>query len=111
MRTVYADSADFLSKHVEAARAHDREKSSYKDFKTYYEEADVLLIDDVQYLQGKTQTLDIVFQLFNTRAPCCGFWGWWRRVMVDHGRFIIGGHIRLGGCRQRSGAHRGRGWE
>ena len=66
MRTVYADSADFLSKHVEAARAHDREKSSYKDFKTYYEEADVLLIDDVQYLQGKTQTLDIVFQLFNT---------------------------------------------
>ena len=31
--------------------------------------------------------------------------------MVDHGRFIIGGHIRLGGCRQRSGAHRGRGWE
>lgn len=66
LRTVYADSADFLSKHVEAARAHDREKSSYKDFKTYYEEADVLLIDDVQYLQGKTQTLDIVFQLFNT---------------------------------------------
>jgi len=66
MRTVYADSADFLSKHVEAARAHDREKSSYKDFKTYYEEADVLLIDDVQYMQGKTQTLDIVFQLFNT---------------------------------------------
>lgn len=66
MRTVYADSADFLSKHVEAARAHDREKSSYKDFKTYYEAADVLLIDDVQYLQGKTQTLDIVFQLFNT---------------------------------------------
>ena len=66
MRTVYADSADFLSKHVEAARAHDREKSSYKDIKTYYEEADVLLIDDVQYLQGKTQTLDIVFQLFNT---------------------------------------------
>lgn len=66
LRTVYADSADFLSKHVEAARAHDREKSSYKEFKTYYEEADVLLIDDVQYLQGKTQTLDIVFQLFNT---------------------------------------------
>ena len=66
LRTVYADSADFLSSYMEASVAHDREKSSFKNFKTYYEEADVLLIDDIQYLQGKKQTLDIVFQLFNT---------------------------------------------
>lgn len=66
LRTVYVDSADFLSRYTEAAQAHDREKTSFKNFKTYYEEADVLLIDDVQYLQGKSQTLDIVFQLFNT---------------------------------------------
>ncbi|MDE8701630.1 chromosomal replication initiator protein DnaA [Adlercreutzia equolifaciens] len=66
LRTVYVDSADFLSRYTEAAQAHDREKASFKNFKTYYEEADVLLIDDVQYLQGKSQTLDIVFQLFNT---------------------------------------------
>ena len=31
----------------------------------YYEEADVLLVDDVQQLQGKKQTLDIMFQIFN----------------------------------------------
>ena len=65
LKTVYVDSAELLNDYMEATVAHDKEKSSYKNFKTYYEEADVLLIDDVQYLQGKKQTLDIVFQIFN----------------------------------------------
>lgn len=65
LSTVYVDSAELLSDYMEASAAHDKEKSSYKNFKTRYEEADVLLIDDVQYLQGKKQTLDIVFQIFN----------------------------------------------
>ena len=65
MRTVYVDSAELLSDYTEASAAHDIEKSSFKNFKTKYEEADVLLIDDVQYFQGKKQTLDIVFQIFN----------------------------------------------
>ncbi len=63
--TIYVDSAELLSDYMEASAAHDKQKSSYKNFKTRYEEADVLLIDDVQYLQGKKQTLDIVFQIFN----------------------------------------------
>lgn len=62
---IYVDSAELLSDYMEASAAHDKEKSSYKNFKTRYEDADVLLIDDVQYLQGKKQTLDIVFQIFN----------------------------------------------
>lgn len=65
LKTVYVDSADFLSKYMEATVAHDKDKSSYRTFKDQYENADVLLIDDVQYLQGKKQTLDIVFQIFN----------------------------------------------
>lgn len=65
LSTIYVDSAEFLSEYTEASAAHDKQKSSYKNFKTRYEEADVLLIDDVQYLQGKKQTLDIVFQIFN----------------------------------------------
>ncbi len=73
LSTIYVDSAELLSDYMEASAAHDKEKSSYKNFKTRYEEADVLLIDDVQYLQGKKQTLDIVFQIFNKltgpRAP------------------------------------------
>ena len=66
LKTVYVDSADFLSGYVEATVAHDKEKASFKKFKNRYQEADVLLIDDIQFLQGKEQTLDIVFQIFNS---------------------------------------------
>ena len=65
LKTVYVDSADFLSGYVEATVAHDKQKSSFRNFKDKYQEADILLIDDIQYLQGKEQTLDIVFQIFN----------------------------------------------
>ncbi|MEG0070763.1 MAG: chromosomal replication initiator protein DnaA [Raoultibacter sp.] len=65
MKTYYVDSAELLSDYMEASAAHDKEKSSFKNFKTRYENVDVLLIDDVQHLQGKKQTLDIVFQIFN----------------------------------------------
>ena len=75
LRTVYVDSADFLSGYVDATVTHDKEKTSYRTFKDYYQEADVLLIDDIQYLQGKEQTLDIVFQIFNK--------------MVDEGKQVV----------------------
>jgi chromosomal replication initiator protein len=65
LKTVYVEAAELLNDYTEAIVAHDKEKSSYKKFKTRYEEADVLLIDDVQSLQGKKQTLEIVFQIFN----------------------------------------------
>lgn len=65
LKTCYVDSAEFLSDYMEASAAHDREKSSFRTFKTRYENVDVLLIDDIQFLQGKKQTLDIVFQIFN----------------------------------------------
>ncbi|MCI9130289.1 MAG: chromosomal replication initiator protein DnaA [Eggerthellaceae bacterium] len=63
--TIYVDSEELISEYTDAVAQHDREKSSYKNFKAHYETADVLLVDDIQYLQGKTQTLDIVFQIFN----------------------------------------------
>lgn len=103
LRTVYVDSAELLSDYMEAGAAHDKEKASYKNFKTRYEEADVLLIDDIQYLQGKKQTLDIVFQIFNKltnqgkqiilsadRAP--------KNIDIDeryHSRFNQGGTIDI----------------
>ena len=65
LTTVYADSAELLNDYMEASVARDKEKESYKNFKDRYESADVLLVDDVQYLQGKRQTLDILFQIFN----------------------------------------------
>jgi len=75
LRAVYVDSAEFLSGYVDATVAHDAQKSSYKNFKKKYQEADILLIDDIQYLQGKDQTLDIVFQIFNH--------------MVDEGKQVV----------------------
>ena len=75
LRTVYVDSAEFLSEYIDATLDHDRDKLSYQRFKKTYEQADVLLIDDVQYLQGKTQTLDIVFQIF--------------KIMTDAGRQVV----------------------
>ena len=65
LRTIYVDAEELISGYTDAVAEHDREKSSYKNFKTYYEAADVLLVDDIQFLQGKKQTLDIVFQIFN----------------------------------------------
>ena len=103
LRTVYVDSSDLLTDYMEAGAAHDKEKSSYKNFKSRYEEADVLLIDDIQYLQGKKQTLDIVFQIFNSlinqskqiilsadRAP--------KNIDIDeryHSRFSQGGLVDI----------------
>ena len=75
LKTIYVDSATFLSEFVEASVQHDKEKSSFRNFKNKYQESDILLIDDIQYFQGKEQTLDIVFQIFNK--------------MVDEGKQVV----------------------
>ena len=62
---VYVDSSEFLDEYTEASAAHDKNKHSFNNFKKRYEEADVLLIDDVQFFQGKKGTLDNMFQIFN----------------------------------------------
>lgn len=65
LKTVYVDSSEFINDYGEASAEHSREKTSFRSFKKRYEEADVLLIDDVQTFQGKRETLKIVFELFN----------------------------------------------
>lgn len=65
MHVVYIDSSEFLSDYTSAVAAHDKHKDSYQNFQKRYLDADVFLIDDVQYFQGKSATVDIVFQLFN----------------------------------------------
>lgn len=80
LTTVYVDSADLLNDFTEASIAHDREKSSFKNFKTRYQQADILLIDDIQSLQGKRQTLEIVFEVFNKLI------GWGKQVVLSADR-------------------------
>ena len=57
---MYVDSSQMIDDYTDAALSH-----NYKEFKNRYESADVLLIDDVQAFQGKKQTLDMFFQIFN----------------------------------------------
>lgn len=66
LKTVYVDSTEFINDYANASADHSQEKASFKNFKKNYENADVLLIDDVQSFQGKTQTLEIIFELFNS---------------------------------------------
>ena len=66
MRTVYVDAQDFVSKYSEAGAIKDQEKVSFRNFRAYYEQADILLLDDVQLLQGKKESMNMLFQLFNT---------------------------------------------
>ncbi len=65
LRVVYIDASEFINEYSIAAQAHAKDKSSYQTFQSRYLDADVLLIDDVQYFQGKEATINIVFQLFN----------------------------------------------
>lgn len=65
LKTIYVDAQQLVNDYTDASLEHDKEKGSFKTFKNKYEESDVLLIDDVQFFQGKKQTLDIVFQIFN----------------------------------------------
>lgn len=66
MRTVYVDAQDFVSKYSEAGAIKDQEKVSFRNFRACYEQADILLLDDVQHLQGKKESMNMLFQLFNT---------------------------------------------
>lgn len=63
--TIYTDTEEVVNAYVDAVSEANKEKSSYRNFKDYYEGADILLIDDIQVLQGKEKTLDIIFQIFN----------------------------------------------
>ena len=64
-KAIYIDSAEFLSEYASASAEHDKNKTSFQNFQNRYLNADVLLIDDVQYFMGKSATLDMVFQFFN----------------------------------------------
>src|SRR5690606_26448556 len=59
-RVRYVNSEEFTNDFINSIR-DDRSLS----FKRQYREVDVLLIDDIQFLQGKEQTLEEFFHTFN----------------------------------------------
>lgn len=65
-KVVYTDTMDLVSGLTDASLEKNRDKQSFKQFSKRYMEADVLLIDDVQMLTGKNQTVQNLFQFINS---------------------------------------------
>ncbi len=61
LRVVYVTVESFTNEFIQSIR----DKTGHR-FKKRYRLADVLLIDDVQYLQGKTETQQELFHTFNS---------------------------------------------
>lgn len=73
LQTVYVDTMELVNDYTDAATS--KSNKAFNDFKQRYENADVLLIDDVQGLQNKKETLNMVFQILNR--------------MIDHGKQVV----------------------
>jgi len=73
LRTVYVDTMELVNDYTDAAAS--KSNKAFFSFKQRYETADVLLVDDVQGLQNKKETLNMVFQILNR--------------MIDHGKQVV----------------------
>lgn len=73
LRTVYVDSMELVNDYTDAAASG--RNDAFTTFKERYENADILLIDDVQGLQNKNETLNMVFQILNR--------------MIDSGKQVV----------------------
>lgn len=73
LHTVYVDTMELVNDYTDAAiRGGGKE---FNTFKQRYMEADVVLIDDVQGLQKKDETINMVFQIF--------------KHLTDHGKQLV----------------------
>jgi chromosomal replication initiator protein len=61
LTVLYVDAETFIQQFVEAARGN-----NINDFVYFYQMLDMLIIDDIQFLSGKTGTQDIFFNIFNS---------------------------------------------
>ncbi len=59
-RVFYVETHDFINQYVSAARFH-----KVVDLMGFYQQVDVLLIDDFQVLEGKEKTQEAFFEIFN----------------------------------------------
>ena len=64
-KTVYVEAGELVSDYSEASVTSSKNPNAFTDFFAHYESADVLLVDDIQNLQGKEGTLNAVFQILN----------------------------------------------
>lgn len=60
-RIVYIKGDDFINEFIESVRT-----GKAGDFRTKYREADLILVDDIQFVAGKVETQNEFFHTFNT---------------------------------------------
>lgn len=60
MATRYVSANKFLNDYVEATQ-----RNQWSTFNSKYHQVDILLVDDVQYLEGKDETINQLFNIFN----------------------------------------------
>ncbi|MDR1016872.1 MAG: chromosomal replication initiator protein DnaA [Coriobacteriales bacterium] len=60
LKVCYEATIDFVNEYIEAGASH-----SYDRFRRKYFSYDVFLLDDVQQLEGKVETTNMLFELFN----------------------------------------------
>ncbi len=61
LKTTYAQTSDFVRDFTQMLYNDDKRRQ----FEQQYHQVDVILLDDVQYLEGKVETTGEVFQIFN----------------------------------------------
>ena len=66
LKVRYVNSEEFTNEFIDALRTSTRDQGQIAEFNRRYREVDVLLIDDIQFLGGKDQTLEQFFHTFNT---------------------------------------------
>ena len=67
LKVLYVTSEEFTSDFIEAVRySRDNNYQKKENFKNKYRHADVLLIDDIQFIAGKKETQEEFFNTFNT---------------------------------------------
>lgn len=61
MKTIFVDTMELVNDYTDASR-----EGSFTAFNDRYNNADMIFIDDVQRLQGKEGSINVVFQLLNS---------------------------------------------
>ncbi len=62
----YVTSEEFTNEFIESLQSGTKNSSLTSEFNKRYRSVDILLIDDIQFLSGKEQTLDQFFYTFNS---------------------------------------------
>ncbi|MBM6699557.1 chromosomal replication initiator protein DnaA [Bifidobacterium pullorum subsp. saeculare] len=66
LKVRYVTSEEFTNEFIDSLRSPTSGKGQVSEFNRRYREVDVLLIDDIQFLGGKNETLEQFFYTFNT---------------------------------------------